>query len=132
VCFPISADKRKDVAEKFGLDPESEDTLKISTDFEIFLHIEQKSHQISGYFNVKSGNKSNSYTNLYKIKGEIKDNYVIFNYMAERSDRTGIGSFILRVANGGTKLLGSAIFTPDGSIEDTKVVVREEMDFERK
>lgn len=107
-------------------------SVKIKKDFEITISIKQKAHYLSGYFRAKSIKNGSEYINYFKIKGVIKDNYAVFNYDAERSDRTGMGSFILRVANGGTQLIGSAIFTPDGTSDDTIIVSRENMNFVRK
>lgn len=100
--------------------------------FEVFLDIEQQAHKVTGNFHVRNVVGGTEYTNYYKLKGVVKDNYLQFTYTAQRSDRTGLGSFLLRVAHGGTKLIGSAIFTPDADPNDTSVAVRRNMIFKRE
>ena len=100
---------------------------------EISLDIQQKAHEVFGTFRAKNKYTEDpkEYINYYKIIGLVKDNYLLFSYSAQRKDRTGVGSFLLRVSRGGTQLTGSAIFTPDASVEDSRVAIRKDMVFKR-
>jgi hypothetical protein len=93
-------------------------------DFEVALNVRQSAHRISGTFRATTKREGTEYTNYYSIKGTVKDNYVLFDYFAQRKDRTGIGSFLLRVSKGGTHLIGDALFIPDANIDDFKTATR--------
>ncbi|HYC34131.1 MAG TPA: hypothetical protein VEC13_00180 [Candidatus Paceibacterota bacterium] len=100
---------------------------------EISLDLTQNAHEISGHFRSKNNyTDKQEYINYYNLKGLVKDNFLLFSYSAQRSDRTGIGSFLLRVAKGGTQLIGSAVYVADASPDDHEVTERRNMIFKRK
>lgn len=106
-----------------------------SQTFEIQLELEQKAQRIHGSFQAKTNwlekEKNEEYVNYYEIKGDVKDNYILLTYSAKRKDRTGVGAFLLRVSHGGTELIGTIIFTPDGNVEDHKIESRTNVVFKR-
>ncbi|MFA6408183.1 MAG: hypothetical protein WCW36_01755 [Candidatus Paceibacterota bacterium] len=101
--------------------------------FEIRMELEQKAHRLSGKFQAKTDKREEKeeYVNYYKVQGVVKDNYLLLTYTAERKDRTGVGSFLLRVSHGGTELIGNVIYTPDGVVDDTQIVSLEDIAFTR-
>ncbi|MBL8158538.1 hypothetical protein JNK62_03320 [bacterium] len=103
-----------------------------SMTFEVSLDLEQKAHEVTGTFFAKTtAGEEEIYSNYFTLRGEIRDNYLLFTYSAQRKDRTGTGAFLLRVANGGKQLSGSAIFTPDRSVDDFRVETRQQLVFKR-
>lgn len=86
----------------------------------IFINLNQKGHNIEGTFQAKTSwfNPTREYTNHYQIQGEIVDNHLLINYKALPKDRTGLGSFLLRVSQGGKKLRGGAVYIADGDSDE--------------
>jgi hypothetical protein len=88
------------------------------------LNVQQQGNKISGTFYARSEYKDaagnidktrEEYSNQYKVSGEIKDNYLILNYSPLSKNRTGLGSFVLKITHGGTKLNGSIAFLAEGT-----------------
>ena len=89
----------------------------------IFINLEQKANKITGSFQAKTVRSSGEeYINFYKIKGDVRDNFLLLNYAALPSDRTGIGSFLLRVAHGGLELRGVAAYIADGDSDELTTI----------
>ncbi len=89
----------------------------------LILNLRQNGTKISGTFYAKSETKKiksgiekieNEYSNQYKIEGIITNNYLILNYKALSRNRTGLGSFVLQITHGGTKLKGGISFIGEG------------------
>lgn len=90
-----------------------------TNDFKFLFELVQNGYRIKGLFGVevKSSKPEDQYENLYKIKGHISDNYVVLEYWTMSRKRTGLGSFLLRVQDGGKKLMGSVVFVEEGEMD---------------
>ncbi len=85
---------------------------------EIFLNLKQKAYLVTGSLQAKTTFPGIEYTNYYKVSGKIFDNHLLITYSAQPVNRTGVGSFLLRVAHGGTELRGSAAYIADGNLDE--------------
>ena len=95
---------------------------KILDKLEILLELTQSGYKICGLFRAKSTfSQGEIYENLYNITGRISDNYVVLEYIPLSRKRTGLGTFVLHVKNGGRRMEGSISFVEEGEMEVTSL-----------
>ncbi len=87
------------------------------------INLRQKGTKITGTFYAKTETKKiqdnkekieKEYANQYKLEGHVADNFIILNYKALSRNRTGLGSLVLQITHGGTKLRGGISFIGEG------------------
>ncbi len=87
------------------------------------LNLKQKGSKVGGSFFARSESKitqsgiekeKGEYSNQYYVEGEIRDNYLILNYRVSSRNRTGLGSFVLQIRHGGTKMSGGISYVGEG------------------
>ena len=76
----------------------------------------QTGDNIEGVFYAETVRSEDSphekhYSNQYKIYGKIRNNWVLLNYEPFSNRRTGLGSFLLRVAEGGIEMHGTVAYS---------------------
>ena len=98
--------------------------------FEITLDLKQRAQRVTGTLSAKTTRPDTEYINHYQItRGEVSDNQLLFTYRALLSDRTGLGSFLLKVTRGGTELIGGAVYVADA--DDDAISVKSDLEFKR-
>ena len=78
--------------------------------YEYTIEINQTGHKISGKYiarNIFDDEESYSY---YEVTGIIRDNYVSIQYITSNNKQIGLGSFLLKIADGGDSLIGPLIY----------------------
>ncbi len=85
------------------------------------INLRQRGNKLNGTFyaraedNAQHGDKEkHEYSNQYKIEGTISDNYAVLKYCTLSRNRTGLGSLVLKITHGGTKLKGGIVFLAEG------------------
>lgn len=87
-----------------------------STDlYEMIFEIEQNGYDIYGTFFAKSVDDATD-TNYYSFKGKIINNYLVGNYRVSSKEKLGLGTFLLKIDEGGLVLVGSIVFVDEVSM----------------
>lgn len=106
---------------------EDEPTNTIHEELNIQMELEQSGYNLKGIFTAESlmadKSRKEKYTNIYKIKGHVHDNYVTLEYHPLSPKRTGMGTFLMEVKNGGKNLRGNITFLEE---EDMEIVTLED------
>lgn len=94
------------------------------------IQLEQKGHKIKGTLISKNKipSKGEDITS-FKIVGEIFDNYVDIEYKIEDTKYIGRGSFLLKVKDGGEKLIGGLVAIDRFS---TEIITSNKLEWKRK
>lgn len=88
------------------------------SEIKTLLNLKQKGSALRGSLSAETiypANPSDNYSNNYNIEGYVRNNIVVLNYEAVSQQRTGIGVFVFKVANGGKKMKGMTIHSEDVS-----------------
>lgn len=109
--------------------PKSHEKTVLNLCDELSLHLElkQRGYDISGIFSAESRfakskegddhEQASKYINLYNIKGHVHDSYVVLEYCPISRKRTGLGTFVMQVKDGGKIMQGSISFVEEGNME---------------
>lgn len=93
----------------------------IHEELNIQMELEQSGYNLKGIFTAESLTVDKSgkekYRNIYKIKGHVHDNYVTLEYHPLSQKRTGMGTFLMEVKNGGKNLKGDITFLEEDDME---------------
>ena len=85
------------------------------------LDLQQSGYDLSGIFSAQSihaeSASTEKYENIYKIKGCVHENYALFEYHPLSRKRTGLGTFLMEVKNGGKVMKGNITFLEEGDME---------------
>lgn len=91
--------------------------------FKFDFELSQNGYSVSGFFNAEtihygqSNEVTRRYSNFYKIKGTIRNNFAVIEYTPVSRRRTGLGVFIFEVKNGGQSLVGDCIYLVESNTE---------------
>jgi hypothetical protein len=102
-----------------------ESTDLIHDELKMHLELKQVGYNITGIFTAEAytstKNTKDVYNNFYTISGHIHDNFLVLEYHPSSRKRTGLGSFVLEVKNGGNQLIGDVVFVDEGDMEIVSV-----------
>lgn len=86
------------------------------------LDIQQNGYILSGDFSATTtltvnGKKEKPFESFYRLKGHMVNNYVVLEYFPRSRRRTGLGTFVLEMKEGGQILAGEMSFIEVGHME---------------